>query len=152
MPGIWVWGGDATDDKLRLGALVLLVCVGGGLLIVKHNQSGLLSEPCCPAAPLIYTSTKEGWPLFYCFLKLGQEAVIHPITRCGGLNLPPHHQPILSTSAPPKPRLDNSNSKRLNRKQADLNRHFSTQSKDYLKISDCLSNKSVLQFLQKVRR
>jgi len=58
------------DDKLRLGALVLLircvcVCVFGealdvllvtgvrGLLTVKHNQSRLLSEPRCPAAPVI---------------------------------------------------------------------------------------------------
>lgn len=51
------------------------VCVTGevymvtgvrGLLTVKHNQSWLLSEPCCPAAPVISLCTSikisaEGW-------------------------------------------------------------------------------------------
>lgn len=47
-----------------------------GLSAVKHNQSCLLSEPCCPAALLISlhtTSSKVcggGTGVFYCFLSL----------------------------------------------------------------------------------
>lgn len=88
------------------------------LLTIKHNESLLLSEPCCPAArvlPLLppLRSLEQGWGMdtgLLLFFKLGQEAIIHPITRFGGLNL------LLLTSQscplrpPPTPRLGYSNS------------------------------------------
>lgn len=58
---------------------------------IKADCSVNLAVQLPPLSPIHYLllrSLKEGWGSFIVFFKLGQEALIHPITRCGGLNLP----------------------------------------------------------------